>query len=117
MLSPQGSEVIIPNGDLLSGRLVNWTLSHDYVKTELTFKVGTDTNLDILYKLIGDELKKSKQIMSNLPTEILLNSIAAGAIELKVMAWVNNIYIEASFKSDFMFRLIKKLNELEIKVL
>lgn len=117
LLSPQGSEVIIPNGDLLSGRLVNWTLSHDYVKTELTFKVGTDTDLDKLYKLIAEELKKSKQLMPNLPTEILLNSIAAGAIELKVMAWVNNIYIEAGFKSDFMFRLIKKLNELEIKVL
>lgn len=117
LITPQGSEVIIPNGDLLSGRLVNWTLSHDYVKTELIFKVSSDTDLEALNKLIEEEIKKTVHIMEGLPIEILLNGLAAGSVELKILAWVQSIYTEPAFKSEFMSRLLKRLNEAEIKLL
>ncbi len=98
LLTPQGSEVIIPNGDLLSGRLVNWTLSHDYLKTEILFKVSSSTDLEALQKVIEEEVGKSAHVMASLPAEILVNSIAAGSIELKVMAWVNSVYGEPAFQ-------------------
>ncbi|RZL18985.1 MAG: mechanosensitive ion channel [Pedobacter sp.] len=116
LITPQGSEVIIPNGDLLSGRLVNWTLSHDYVKSELIFKVGSEADLDILTKMIDEEVKQTTHVMDGLPVEILLNSFAAGSIELKVMAWVQNIYVEPSFKSELLVRLMKRLKEMEIAI-
>ena len=116
LITPQGSEVIIPNGDLLSGRLVNWTLSHDYVKSELIFKVGSEADLDTLSKMIDEEVKQTTHVMDGLPVEILLNSFAAGNIELKVMAWVQNIYVEPSFKSELLVRLMKRLKEMEISI-
>ena len=116
LLTQQGSEVIIPNGDLLSGRLVNWTLSHDYVKTELLFKVPSDTNLEQLKQIIEEQVAKTEHAMPKLPVEILVNTIAAGNIELKVMAWVESIYAEPHFKSELMTGLVQKMNEAEIKV-
>jgi potassium efflux system protein len=116
LLTPQGSEVIIPNGDFLSGRLVNWTLSHDYVKSELIFKVSSETDLEALNKLIAEEVKQTTHVMDGLPVEILLNGIAAGSVELKVMAWVQSIYAEPAFKSELLSRLMKRLNEAEIKL-
>jgi len=117
LLTQQGSEVIIPNGDLLSGRLVNWTLSHDYVKTELLFKVASETDLDALRKIIDEEADKTEHGMDRLQTEVLINAIAAGAIEIKVMTWVENIYVEPTFRSELMGRLLKKFNEIGIKVM
>jgi len=117
LITPQGSEVIIPNGDLLSGRLVNWTLSHDYVKTELIFKVSSDTDLDLLNKTIEEEVKQTEHVMDGLPVEILLNGVAAGSVEIKVMTWVQSIYAEPAFKSQLMGRLMKRFNEMEIKFL
>jgi len=117
LLTQQGSEVIIPNGDLLSGRLVNWTLSHDYVKTELLFKVPVETNLDQLKQLIEEQIAKTQHRMDHLPPEMLVNTIAAGAIEIKLLAWVENIYAEPMFKSELMIGLIKRLNEADIKIL
>lgn len=116
LITPQGSEVIIPNGDLLSGRLVNWTLSHDYVKSDLIFKVGSEADLDTLTKMIDEEVKQTSHVMDGLPVEILLNSFAAGSIELKVMAWVQSIYVEPAFKSELLVRLMKRLKEMEINI-
>lgn len=116
LVTQQGSEVIIPNGDLLSGRLVNWTLSHDYVKTELLFKVPADTNLDQMKKMVEEQVAKTEHAMPKLPVEILVNTIAAGNIELKIMAWVESIYAEPNFKSDLMSGLVQRMNEVGVKI-
>lgn len=116
LVTQQGSEVIIPNGDLLSGRLVNWTLSHDYVKTEFLFKVNVATDLEVLKKVIEQEVSHTEHAMDKMPTEVLVNGITAGAIEIKVMAWVGNIYVEPSFRSDLMRRLLTKFNEIGIQI-
>ena len=116
LVTQQGSEVIIPNGDLLSGRLVNWTLSHDYVKTELLFKVPAETDLVQLKKMVENQVAKTEHAMSKLPVEVLVNNIAAGTIELKIMAWVESIYTEPNFKSELMGGLLQEMNKAGIKV-
>ncbi|WP_352432923.1 mechanosensitive ion channel domain-containing protein [Mucilaginibacter sp. PAMB04274] len=117
MLTPQGSEVIIPNGDLLSGRLVNWTLSNDFLKTELVFKVNIDTDLQALSKVIEEEIEKTDKIVKNLPPEILINTILLDAVELKVLVWITDIYSEAGFKTDLYKRLLPRFKELQVKVM
>ncbi|SOD14048.1 mechanosensitive ion channel family protein [Pedobacter xixiisoli] len=117
LLTQQGSEVIIPNGDLLSGRLVNWTLNHDYVKTELIFKVNAETDLDLLNKIIKDQIGKANHVMERLQTEILVNAILANAIEIKVLTWVESIYVEPAFKSELMMSLLKRFKEEGITIM
>jgi potassium efflux system protein len=117
MLTPQGSEVIIPNGDLLSGRLVNWTLSNDYLKTEVIFKVPVDTDLAAIYKIIEEEISQTDNIVKNLPPEILINTIAADSVELKVLVWISNVYIEAGFKSDLFKKLLPRFKEMQVKIM
>jgi potassium efflux system protein len=117
MLTPQGSEVIIPNGDLLSGRLVNWTLSNDYLKAEITFKVSAEADIDVISKIIEDEISKAESSLKNMTPEILINGIAADSVEIKVIAWITNIYNEASFKSQIYKELILKFKEKGIKIM
>ncbi|MCC8409042.1 mechanosensitive ion channel [Mucilaginibacter sp. UR6-1] len=117
MLTPQGSEVIIPNGDLLSGRLVNWTLSNDYLKTEIVFKVGIDTDLEAIKKIIDEEVNKTDDRVKNLPPELLINSFGADSIELKILVWITNIYAEAGFKSRLLQQLLTRFKEIEIKTM
>lgn len=117
MLTPQGSEVIIPNGDLLSGRLVNWTLTNDYVKTEIIFKVGIETDLESINKIILEEIDKADHTLKNIPPEILINTIAADSIELKVLVWVTSIYTEAGFKSQLLKQLLVRFREVQVKLM
>lgn len=117
MLTPQGSEVIVPNGDLLSGRLVNWTLSNSYLKTEIVFKVNSDCDISIVKKIIQEEISKAEDSVNNMPVEVLFNAVTADSIELKVQAWVNNIYNEASFKGKILEQLFTKLKENGVKMM
>ncbi|WP_316807790.1 mechanosensitive ion channel family protein [Pedobacter agri] len=117
LLTPQGSEVIIPNGDLLSGRLVNWTLSNDYLKSELLFKIGSSADMQQVQQIITSVIKESAHVVTNLQPEILVNNLAADSIELKILVWINNVYVEAAFKSDTLLRLMTAFQQAGIKLI
>lgn len=117
MLTPQGSEVIVPNGDLLSGRLVNWTLSNNYLKTEFLLKVNSETNFADAKKIIEEEVLKAENAIKNYPVEILFNTIAADNIELKVEVWINSIYNEASFKGKILEQIFTRFKQQGIKMM
>ena len=117
MLTLQGSEVIVPNGDLLSGRLVNWTLSNNYLKTEFLLKVSSETDFTSAKKIIEEEVLKAENSIKNYPVEVLFNTITADSIELKVGVWIDSIYNETSFKGKILEQLFARFKEQGIKMM
>ena len=115
MLTPQGSRVIIPNGDLLSGRLVNYTQHDSHLKTELTFKIHIDTDMELVKKLISETVTKGDGVVKKAPVQILFSGIAADSVEIKVLVWVTNVYAEAGFRSYFLEQFLQKLKSNGIK--
>lgn len=117
MLTSQGSRVIIPNGDLLSGRLTNYTQKNSQLKSEILFKVNVEADLDLVKKLVAETVDKAEDIIKNAPRQTFINSIGADNVELKIMVWVKSVYVEAGFKSYVLETLYRKFKENNIKVM
>jgi potassium efflux system protein len=117
MLTPQGSQVIIPNADLISNRFVNWTVNSAYVKSELLLKFSPAAEFNMARKIIMEEVAGSKHVVKNIPPDILINSVAADTIELKVLSWITSIYIEPGFRSQLYSRLIERFGQSQIKLM
>ncbi|MCE6992624.1 mechanosensitive ion channel family protein [Dyadobacter sp. CY323] len=117
MLTSQGSRVIIPNGDLLSGRLVNYTQKNSQLKSEILFKVHVESDLDLVKKLVTETIDKGEEIVKNAPKQVLFNNIGADFVELKILVWVKSVYSEAAFKSYVLETLYRKFKENGIKVM
>lgn len=114
LLTEQGSEVIIPNGDLLSGRLVNWTHSKSHYRVELSLKFTPTSNLEEVKRIISEEIDKNEYTIKERSVEILYNSISATNLELVVKCWIVNIYKESQFKSSLLESLRTQFTENEI---
>ncbi|UFH56309.1 mechanosensitive ion channel family protein [Spirosoma sp. KNUC1025] len=117
MVTGQGSEVIIPNGDLLSNRLVNWSTSATYLKTEFNLKVSNETDLQTLTEIIQKEVGQLDGIQSTMPPEVIVTNISGDSIELKVLVWIKSIYTEAGLKSELLKRLVVRFREATIKLM
>ncbi|MBV8389927.1 MAG: mechanosensitive ion channel [Mucilaginibacter sp.] len=116
MLTQQGSEVIIPNGDLISNRFTNWTINSAWVQSEILFKVVMASDLNVVYKIIDDAILSSENVIKQQDKEIFINSISADAVELRILIWVESIYVEADFKSQLFSKLISEFNKAQIKL-
>jgi small-conductance mechanosensitive channel len=112
LTSLTGSEIIVPNGDLLAGHVINWTRTNDHIRVDLVLKLapGTDlqTDLQTARELIQAEINSSPYTMQNLPPEILLSSINGQVYELKVLFWVINIRQEQLTKSEILSGIYRR---------
>ena len=117
MVTGQGSEVIIPNGDLLSNRLVNWTSGNTYLKTEFTLKVSLDTDLQAVEEIIKKEVGQLKGTIPTMSPDVLVTAISGDSVELKVLVWITDIYSEASLKSQLLQRLVPAFKAANVKTM
>lgn len=117
MLTSQGSRVIIPNGDLLSGRLVNYTQHDSHLKSELMFKVNIDADVELVKKLVNDALSKSEGVVKKAPRQILFNAITADSMEFKLLIWIKDVYTEPTFKSNFLEQILLKFKANQIRLM
>ncbi|WP_198172711.1 mechanosensitive ion channel family protein [Hymenobacter ginkgonis] len=111
LISQAGSEIILPNGDLLSGHVINWTLSNNHIRTELGLSLGPETDLDQARRLISEEILAHPNTLHKVAPEILLNSVNTSGYDLKVLFWINNIRQEQALKSELLASIYQQLSQ------
>ncbi|OON70517.1 hypothetical protein B0919_00350 [Hymenobacter sp. CRA2] len=116
LISQSGSEIIVPNGDLLSGHVINWTLSNNHIRTELNLKLAPGTDLDTAKQLITDEILANPNTLQKVAPEILLSSVTGQVYELKVLFWINNIRQEQVLKSEILAGISRRFTQAGIKL-
>jgi potassium efflux system protein len=117
MLTQQGSEVVIPNGDLISNRFTNWTINSANVQSEIILKVAITSDIAAVTKIIQEEIGEDTAAVQGSAPEILINSIGGDAVELRILIWISSIYAEPTFKSNLFGKLIGRFNAAQIKIM
>ena len=88
LLTEEGAEVIIPNGDVLSHNIVNWTLNNNFVRVPLTFTVEKPADPAILQpEAIRDIIKANPHVLDRKDPEVLVSPVSSKTLEIRVMFW------------------------------
>ncbi|MBC9913837.1 mechanosensitive ion channel family protein [Chitinophaga varians] len=114
MVTTEGAEVTVPNGDLLSSKLINWTLSNNHIKTELLITIAPSSALPLAKKIILEEVAGSDAILGKVAPELLVKSINDNNVALKLQVWIQNVHQEEAFKSRMLQQMYQRLKDNEI---
>jgi small-conductance mechanosensitive channel len=88
LLTDEGAEVIIPNGDVLAHNIVNWTLSNNHVRVAMSFLIDKPAHPEAIQaETIKEIIKDNPNVLDSREPEIILNNINSKVIELKVFFW------------------------------
>lgn len=84
-----GAEVIVPNGNLISNEMINWTLSDQRRRQEIIVGVayGTDINrvLEILNLVVADH----ENILKNPAPFIIFRGFGESSLDFRVLFWTH----------------------------
>jgi potassium-dependent mechanosensitive channel len=101
-----GSEVIIPNGDLLSEHLINWTLSDKTRRVELYIGVAYGSDADKVTQLLM-QVMDHEGILKEPKPAVYLQSFADSAVEFRLLFWVGDINTWVVIRSQIMNAIYK----------
>ncbi|WP_177192228.1 mechanosensitive ion channel family protein [Chitinophaga arvensicola] len=109
--SSEGANLIIPNGDLLSQQLTNWTMGHNLRRSHLTVGVAYETDIDRARGLLQDILKKDERILTSPAPAVFFTAFGDSSIEIELIYWNRDINESLIVKSDLIseiFQVFKK---------
>lgn len=112
----EGSEVVIPNGDLLNQHLVNWTLNTTSRRVEVLVGVDYGSDIPKTTKLITDIMAEDKRILLYPEPLVLVNNFSASSIDLRILFWVDNRDNWIQVRSDVMTKVKSAFTENNIEI-
>ncbi|WP_281633374.1 mechanosensitive ion channel family protein [Flavobacterium luteolum] len=111
-----GADVIIPNGDLLSQHLTNWTLSNNKKRTDISIGVAYGSNLEEVKNLLNEILKNHSLVLQNPAPIIWFKEFNSSSIDIIIKFWVNHISMANDVKSDLIISIDKAFRENKIEI-
>ena len=116
LLTPDGAEVIIPNGDILSRNIVNWTLTNNQIRAVINVSVE---NLPAEVEIKNDILaliKANDNVVKTREPDMLVNNIAAKSIQLSFLFWCIDVNKIDNAKSDLSREIFDYLGKKNINI-
>jgi potassium efflux system protein len=111
-----GSEVIIPNGDLISHHVINWTLSNTNRQVSLVINTAYGVDIEKVKDLLKNTLTNHKDIMESPGPSVFVNNVSASSIEFKVSFWAADISKVSELKSAILADIYKELERENIEM-
>lgn len=116
LMTDQGARVIIPNGDLLSGRLVNWTFLNADIRLNMELTITGAENIGVVKSMLKQKLAAHKYVDQHIPIKVYTKSVNADNYVLAIQVGMVNVRHIERFKSEFLEDIKKELKEQEIGV-
>jgi potassium-dependent mechanosensitive channel len=116
LTTADGAEVIIPNGDILSHSIVNWTLTNSQIRTTISFSVENLPNEKEVKQEIVRIIKDNEHVIKGREPEILVNTLTAKKIQLSFMFWCVDVTRVEDVKSDISVAIYDYLKSKEIEI-
>ncbi|WP_164515348.1 mechanosensitive ion channel family protein [Flavobacterium ustbae] len=97
--APNGAEIIIPNGNLLSQNITNWTYTDNFKLVEVTFEINGETVPEEINTIVNETLANLPLVNNSKPSQIYYSSISDGKYKLLIKFWCSIYRTEETISS------------------
>jgi potassium efflux system protein len=111
-----GAEVIIPNGDLISHHVINWTLSNNNRRVELIIGAAYGVNIEKVKTLLTNVLTSHDDIMQNPAPSVLLHNLSESSVDFRVLFWAADINTWTTLKGSVLTDIYDAFNREGIEI-
>lgn len=106
-----GAEVIVPNGQLISNEVVNWTLSDRRRRIEIIAGVAYGSDTHKVRDLLLNILNERDDIINDPKPIVLFNALGESSLDFRMLFWTSNSSEWIHIRSEVMFDVHDVLNK------
>jgi small-conductance mechanosensitive channel len=114
--TPSSAEVIVPNGNLISNPVTNWTLTNNLRGMEIKIAVSSSTKPSDLLELLRKTAAAQKSIATDPPPEAFLTDFSADSFHYELHAWTDAAEQWIQVRSDLVIAIHNALAAQQIPI-
>jgi small-conductance mechanosensitive channel len=110
----QGAEVIVPNAQLVSESVVNWTLSDERRRVEIPIGVAYGTDPQVVIDILTEVAEEHPDVLSDPAAEALFLGFGDSSLDFELRAWTVAGILKVA--SDLRVGISKALDNAAIEI-
>ena len=110
----QGAEVIVPNANLISAEVINWTLSDERRRMDLPVGVAYGTDPQVVIDILVGVANDHSEVLSDPAPAALFLGFGDSSIDFQLRAWTRTNYVQVS--SDLLVAVNNALADAGIEI-
>ncbi len=111
-----GACLIIPNGDLLSQHLINWSIGRNNKRLTINVSVAYGSDLEKVHQILNGILENEERIRSYPSTVIAAKQFSSGSIDFELQFWINIMSDGTRLKGDIIEKINAEFNKAGIVI-
>jgi small-conductance mechanosensitive channel len=114
--TPDGSEVIVPNGTIISNKVTNWTFSDRYRAVEIPVGVARGVPPHRVIEVLKSVAANHPSLSKEPAPQAYVVSFAAGAVSFQLRAWTDRYEDWVQVRSDLSVAVDEALTRENISI-
>jgi small-conductance mechanosensitive channel len=110
------ASVIIPNSDLITGVVKNWTHANTLGRILIKVSVGYESDAEQVRDILAECAAGHAQVLKVPPPAVLLAAFGDSALQFEVYCIVGDLAARGSIKSEIQFEILKRFRAAGIEI-
>lgn len=107
-----GREVLVPNEDLIIGKVTNWTYTNTRARIDVTLTITYSSDVGLARKLMIEAAKAHRLCISEPPPAAHVREFTDRGIQIMLVFWIPDVNQGmVSSKSDVMLQIVQSFRE------
>lgn len=111
-----GAEVIVPNGNLISGEVVNWTLSDRARRVEINVGVAYGSDARRVETVLQEAIRELPGVAEQPEPRVVFKGFGASSLDFGVFFWTPDADSRVEVESEARFRILAALDQAGIGI-
>jgi potassium efflux system protein len=110
-----GAEVIVPNGNLISNEMINWTLSDSNRRMDIRVGVAYGTDPELVISLLEKTATENERVDKKPSPKAYFLGFGESSLDFRLLAWVDIEYrLETESELNVAVNAVLKESNIEI---
>ncbi|QIR16205.1 mechanosensitive ion channel [Shewanella aestuarii] len=110
------ADVIIPNADLISNQVTNWTLQNRQARLSVPVGVAYGSDVSLVSSILIDSAKNHPKILKSPAPYTLFMALGDSALNFELRAWLPDADDRLSVRSELYYEIVQKFAEANIEI-
>ncbi len=116
LLTLDQSEMIVPNGDLVSEKVINWTLTDSRARLFLPLGVAYGSPVARVLEILEETAAASAQVLEDPRPEALFMEFGDSSLNFELRVWVKDVRQRLAIRSAVLTDLDRRLRDAGIEI-